>query len=165
MKPSSPEDGALRRLQRAVASAAPMELVFWDRGGPPGPGYESDHLTLRDEGRALTAVVRRTRFDDRVPTFHTEEATSTFPRLRGTEKLVAAIFGRRHAEETDPRVGGGTRITISARALAGADAGAEASKTFFERLPQELAPLDRRFREMIEAALGEAPPTVALGGA
>jgi len=142
-------DGSLQRVGRALAGGAPAEIVIWDRGGPPGPSYESNQLTTVDDGSVLHAVFLKTRYDRDNPPFRSDEYKKDFPRLKGTDKLAMAIFGRTYAEETDPRIGGVTKITITIRLLtAPGTTSDEVSKTFYQRLPGDLGSLDARFREM-----------------
>ena len=151
----------LQQVVRDLTRGARIELVLWDRGGPPGPGYESDQLTMRDDGSALNAAYLKTRFDDENPPFRGDEYQKAFPKLVGNEKLAKVIFGRTYAEEADPRIGGVTKITVTLRTRTDsmASAGSELSKTFFQRLPDELAALDKRFREMLRLCEAEGTHT------
>jgi hypothetical protein len=151
-------DEAARRLARALAGGGLAEIVIWDRGGSPGPSYESNQLTTVDDGTVLHAVFLKTRFDQQNPPFRSEEYAHDFPRLKGSDKLMMAIFGRTYAEEKDPRIGGVTKITITAR-LVGAPEADALSKTFYQQLPSELASLDTRFREMLRVCEEEGALT------
>ncbi len=147
-------DTDVLRIEQALAAGAPSELVVWERCGLAGPGWSSDQLTLRETGGILVASFKRTRWDEITPPYRTRGTTVTFAKIRGIEKLARVLYGRKHAEETDPCVFGGTKITITLRALGPGSGGpprGEVAKTFHQQLPAELAALHKRVREMIDA--------------
>jgi hypothetical protein len=152
-------DALLARLRKAVESGDTERLAFdfWDRGGPPGQGFESDLLSLRPEGEALT----RTRFDRKYePPFRVEERTgSASPEARMRfATLAERAFDKTFPEEEPVRKGGVTKLSIKVYLSppAGqppAEPGLEMEKTFFERLPDELGDLGQLVRERMDALL------------
>ena len=55
------------RYESALKSLAsgPLEIVLWSRGGPPGPSYTSDQLTISRQHGLITATYITARFDRR----------------------------------------------------------------------------------------------------
>ena len=153
----------LARLRRAVAGGDPERLGidFWDRGGPPGQGYESDVLIVRPE----VEVLMRTRFDRKYePPFRVEERTGTAePEARKRlAALVLQAFDQAFPEEQPVRVGGATKISIKVYVSpAAGDASAAPSpeivKTVFEKLPDELAALGQLAHARMDALMPTEP--------
>lgn len=153
----------LARLNRAIetGSLGDLGIDTWDRGGPPGQGYEAELLLEHAEGGTL----KRTRFD-RVyePPFRVEEYTA--PALppegvRTLAKQALRAFEGTFTEDLDPHIGGVTKISIKAYVVGGdAAAGSpEIMKTFFQKLPDSLAEL----RELVAARMAELtakPPRI-----
>lgn len=153
----------LARLRSAAESGdlQGIGVDFWDRGGPPGRGYESDVLIVRPD----VEVLLRTRFDDAyAPPFRTEEHTR--PAEREGRKALAELALRAlegtFAEETPAKIGGVTRISIKVylvpdKPSPDTEPPAEVVKTFFQRLPEELASLGDLARARMSALRERAP--------
>lgn len=156
-------DELLARLRRAVASGDPERLGidFWDRGGPPGQGYESDVLIARPE----VEVLMRTRFDRKYePPFRVEEYTGA-PDPEATKRLLTLVlqaFDRTFPEEQPVRMGGVTKLSVKVyvsppEGEPPAGPGPEITKTFFEKLPDELTALGQLARARMDALLLHEP--------
>lgn len=134
-------------IRAALRAGHPAEIVYWDRGGPPGRGYEANWLAVRDDGKALTGELLRTRFDPADPPYRTDRFRLVFPtRLAGIDKVVSALAGGPFAEEEKPPIGGVTAITISIEAGA-----AKLARTFYQKVPQALVPLEARLVKLARA--------------
>jgi hypothetical protein len=128
---------SLDALVREIEAGAATELVLWDRGGPPGPGYESNHLTVRDEGGTMSGIYVRTRYDRDTPPYRVDEYETVFAKpLGGLAALAERVFGVAYPEEEEPDLGGVTKLTVEMSA-----GGVTATKTFYERWPEPLRAL------------------------
>ncbi len=158
-------DEVLTRLRAAVASgdAERLGVDFWDRGGPPGEGYESDVLIVRPEVEVLV----RTRFDKAfAPPFRVEEHKAPPDDAARGELLAAALqaFEKAFPEEQAVPMGGATKVSVKVYVSPPPDKPVttpppEITKTFFLKLPDELASLDKLARARI-AALAALPANV-----
>jgi hypothetical protein len=159
----------LARLHRAreTGSLGDLGIDYWDRGGPPGKGYEADLLTERADGEVLL----RTRFDlDYRPPFRTEQYAGQRPTaatVRALSALVIQAFEGSFSEEAPAPIGDVTKITIKAYVVPPAppaDQGAvppPLEKTFFQKLPGDLAALGDLAKARIEALLLLPPHIVS----
>src|SRR5262245_7697338 len=112
----------------------PPTFEFWDRGGSPGPGYEQNLLRLWRRAPRSRACFTRVRFDSEALAFRADDFWLDVPPKYDTTLLGAAaeaLVGT-DAEERDPRVGGGTKMTVT---LHGA---VTEQKTFHGALPARL---------------------------
>lgn len=158
-------DEVLTRLRAAVASgdAERLGVDFWDRGGPPGQGYESDVLIVRPE----VEVLMRTRFDKAfAPPFRVEEHKAPPDDAARGELLALALqaFEKAFPEEQAVPMGGATKVSLKVYVSPPPDKPVttpppEITKTFFLKLPDELASLDKLARARI-AALAALPANV-----
>lgn len=153
------QDQLLENVRLAVTTGDPSRLGidYWDRGGPPGQGYESDLLTARPEATTL----RRARFDATyAPPFRVEEYTESGDDDLRRALLVSALaaFEKTYSEETPLPVAGLTKISIKVYVTPPAGAPVnepppEITKTFFARVPDELAPLARLVNDRTKGLL------------
>lgn len=156
-------DEILQKLREAVKSGDPGRLGvdYWDRGGPPGQGYESDVLIARPEATALL----RTRFDKAyAPPFRVEEYTDSGDLTVRGALLVGALaaFDKTFPEEAPLPIGGVTKISIKVYVTPPADAKVtepppEIVKTFFAKVPDELVPLRDAAKEAMDALATRTP--------
>ncbi len=153
----------LEKLRTAVATGDPggLGIDCWDRGGPPGQGYESDVLIVRPE----VEVLLRTRFDRAYePPFRVEEYT-TVPDAAVRSQLAALAlqaFEQTFPEEQPVPMGGATKISLKVYVSPppGEPVTApppEIAKTFFLKLPDALAPLGQLVRARTAALMAGAP--------
>lgn len=133
-------------MERLAAGEGERQYVFWDRGGPPGRGYEADHLlvTMRSGGSEL--LFRKTRFDPTSPPYRTDHYVLNLPEEQVVDptQLAGAVFAEEFPEEKDPRIGGVTKITM--RFVSGDE---NLEKTFFQRVPPVLGPAYARAKELM----------------
>jgi hypothetical protein len=153
----------LRRLSTRLAEAArtgdlgALQIEYWDRGGPPGPGYESDQLVLKvDQGR-LVALHTRARFDGAFePPFCAEERTCAADpaAVRALCHALADldVIGTSFPEEKPIPVGGATKITVTVR-----EGSTEVARTYHDHLPARLAPLKALVQAHVDAASQAVP--------
>lgn len=125
------------------------ELELWDRGGPPGRGYQQNILSVSPSGAAWRAVYTKVRWDEEHPPYRSDEYTAVLPHEEGASVIALAerAFEHEHDEETDPRVGGQTKLTLTVRGD-----GADREKTFFLAWPDELQPLRARLEALMARA-------------
>lgn len=156
-------DTDARRLSNRLEDAARtgdlggLQIEYWDRGGPPGPGYESDQLVLAAERGATLCTHTSARFDGTFePPFRAEERTCPADpaAVRALCKALADldVLGASFAEEKPIAVGGATKITITVR-----EGSTEIAKTYYDHLPARLLPLVALVRAHIAAAQQTAP--------
>lgn len=134
-----------------------LQIEYWDRGGPPGPGYESDQLVLKVDGGAAVAIHTRARFDGAFdPPFCAEEricaADPAAVRALCRALVDLDVLGASFAEEKPIAVGGATKITITVR-----EGGSEVAKTYFDHLPSRLTPLVALVRAHLALASAAVP--------
>jgi len=120
-----------------------LVIEYWDRGGPPGDGFESDQLTLKTDRGSDVNVFVRTRFDNQYePPFRAEEFTSPLDKsailVICNEIVGSNAIQSSFPEETPIPVGGATKITLKVRA-----GQVEVSKTFYDHVPAALQELER----------------------
>jgi hypothetical protein len=145
------------RVERAAESGslAGLEVEFWDRGGPPGHGYESNQLSMKEDHGVRIQTFLRTRFDATyTPPFCVEEFRRPVEdyTLRPFLRLVARALVSSHSEESPVPIGDTTKITILARVD-----GAESSKTYYQKLPEDLADLGRLASACMTSLASEKP--------
>lgn len=151
------------RLSARLAEAArsgdlgDLQIEYWDRGGPPGPGYESDQLILKvDRGRPVV-LHTRARFDGAFdPPFRAEEriAPADLAAARALCRSLAELdlLGTTFPEEKPIAVGGATKITVTVR-----EGKSEIARTYHDHLPARLAPLKALVQAHIDAASQAVP--------
>jgi hypothetical protein len=124
-----------------------MAVTFWDRGGPPGPGFESDQLTVD----ASTIRATRGRADRGRRMFLISECSLPLDRasIAWLEHVVASPMWRAAAQSAGRRRDG-TKITFSIRS-----AELHLERTFYAGIPEDLVPLDREARALLDRALQE----------
>lgn len=143
----------LAKLKAAseTGSLGDLAIELWDRGGPPGKGFESDLLQVLAGGEKLT----HTRFDPAyAPPFRVEEYTGPADPavVRELAGLAVTALEGTYTEELPVPVGGVTKISLRAYETAGSEEPApEVAKTFFEHLPKELGALG----ELVKARMAE----------
>jgi hypothetical protein len=144
----------MRAALEDAAPGAPRICRYWDRGGPPGRGYQANLLYLTDTGDDLEAVFSKTRFDELSPPYKTERYVLHLAPAERVDlvALTDSLLSRTYAEEQKPPIGGATKITVGVRC-----SGAEVEKTFYQKLPAELAPIGERCEALMGRceALGE----------
>jgi hypothetical protein len=129
--PQRPLDVAARSTEQSPA------LSIWDRGGAPGPSYQQDLLKVWQDGATARALYQKVRFDPVKPPYRADAFELELPAAEKVKlmQLAAPAMVRLYAEESDPKIGDVTRISVTL--------GPEPAqvKTFFKRLPPELDPL------------------------
>ncbi|MCC6553312.1 MAG: hypothetical protein IT372_09875 [Polyangiaceae bacterium] len=154
---STDTDAIREKLRQAAASGslASVGFYYWDRGGPPGAGYESDLLVLRLAGAEPVAELERKRFDPAFsPPFRVEEYSERVDAatVRPLAAQLERAFARTFPEETQVPIADVTKITISAFS-----GDKEISKTFHERLPEDLRELGELVRARLDALAANVP--------
>ncbi|MFO0762287.1 MAG: hypothetical protein U0359_37960 [Byssovorax sp.] len=134
-----------------------LQIEYWDRGGPPGPGYESDQLVLKVDRGAQISVHTSARFDGTFePPFRAEEriCPADPAALRALCRALADldVLGTSFPEEKPIPVGGATKITITVR-----EGTTEIAKTYYDHLPARLAPLVGLVQAHVRAASQAVP--------
>jgi hypothetical protein len=154
---ASPDDTGARPLLDLLGQAAQsgnpgaLEIEYWDRGGPPGPGYESDHLVFKTDAGRPVEIYTRARFDRGFnPPFRAEEYVHSLDgaafRAVCAQILASDVFGTSFDEEKPVPIGDVTKISLTLRSGNG-----ELSKLFYQRIPDRLAELDRSLRDRMAA--------------
>lgn len=146
----------VKSMLTAVADGASIEIVYWDRGGPPGPGYESNHLTLLDDGKGTSAQYLKVRYDRSNPPYRTDKYVAKTPeRLNGADALIRTLGGPTFREENNPNIGGVTKISVTVSV-----AGQSLERLFYQHLPEVLKPLEQRALRTLELCEAEGFHTI-----
>jgi hypothetical protein len=138
--------GLLTRLA-SKGWVAGAEFSYWDRGGPPGPGYESNYLQLWGDDRVIHLRCTKTRFDELAPPYRVEQYDLDYPQPQPVlfaEIVEKKLFTRAFAEETPLPIGGVTKLTFAVT-----DGSDFLEKTFYGQVPPELEPLKNQLEELM----------------
>jgi hypothetical protein len=129
------------------------ELELWDRGGPPGRGYEQNLLSITPDGSRWKARYTKVRWDEKNPPYGSEEYEVALAPADGATliELAERAFDRSYDEESDQTVADGTKLTLTIR-----ERGREREKTFFVGWPKDLAELDERLDALMRRAEQQA---------
>lgn len=97
----------------------PVEVIWWTRGGEPGPGYTSDKLTITAREGLLTGVYVKTRFDPAYEnSFRAIQYRDSLPRAAVEAMLVAlrddAVFDTHFKSEDRGNLADGIKDTLTA---------------------------------------------------
>jgi hypothetical protein len=124
---SSAKDGSMmnetRQSDYATALAecgdCPIQVIWWTRGGEPGPGYTSDKLTITAHEGLLTGVYVKTRFDPAYEnSFRAIQYRDSLPRAAIEAMLVAlrddAVFDTHFKSEDRGNLADGIKDTLTA---------------------------------------------------
>ena len=125
-----------------------LEFSYWDRGGPPGNGYESNLLEITGEGSQVRLRYTKTRFDETKPPYRVErfQLTGQNPRaLTSVGKKLVEMFSGEFAEEHPLPIGDVTKLTFSI-----GDGRHSLSKTFYREMPRELRSLQQDLEGMMQ---------------
>jgi hypothetical protein len=123
------------------------EFSYWDRGGSPGPGQESNYLQLVGEFYITRLLYTKLRFDESAPQYRIEKYELDYPTpklLFLAEVVEKELFTRHFGEETPLPIGGVTRLTFAV-----ADGRNSLEKTFYRQVPAELAPLTKQLEGLM----------------
>ncbi|MSP24719.1 MAG: hypothetical protein EXR75_06045 [Myxococcales bacterium] len=131
-----------------MSGARETEVVFWDRGGAPGPGYEQNLLTITRIGDGWNAVYTKVRWDRQRPPYRSDEYSAVVPEAEAASLLglLERALEETYAEETDTATGDETKLTLKLGAR---------EKTFFARWPQALAELRERMEALMARCQAE----------
>lgn len=137
-----------------------LEIEYWDRGGPPGQGFESDHIVFKSIHGQPVEVYTRTKFDNSYePPFLAEEFSHMIDRQViqqvATQLLQLRVFESSFPEENDPHIGDVTEISITARSD-----GNEVSNLYYDHIPTQLKAIEELFRYRMKVAAESSKPKV-----
>lgn len=132
----------------ATGSLPDIGLAFWDRGGPPGPGYSSHLWLLRGNDGLREGYEHKTHDATLDPPWRIDRFSArTDPeQVKRIAALFAQAFDADHDEEKVLPVGGVTKITLRAFTPKG-----EIEKTYYAKMPEALSELETLIRERIGA--------------
>lgn len=139
-----------------------LKFSYWDRGGPPGDGYESNFLEVETEAAEATVRFTKVRYDEaqppyRVEVFLTRVPLSEVALLRCLGEL--APWSSSYPEEVSRGIGDDTKITLtiglSPRSV---------NKTFHGALPRRLARLGEEVVRLMKYCEEHGEKTVSHRG-
>jgi hypothetical protein len=133
-----------------------LKLDVWDRGGPPGRGYESNLLEFWHSRKSLCVKYTKARFDPARPPYKVDRflLVQKDVQTKWFSGLVdAGLFVRSFAEEIDPGIGDVTKITFTLML----DGKEQASQTFFQSLPPTFNALKSQLVEWMKECEDSEP--------
>lgn len=129
-----------------------LEIEFWKGGGLPPPNYKSDQLRLMTAGGREVIEFASLRWDSRFdpPSVQDKWILAVDPAdVSEVARLLQStqVFTGKYAEEVKP----GIADIFSYEILVTAD-GRQEKRTYYRKLPEQLAPLQTAFDKLIELA-------------
>lgn len=139
------------------------QFSYWDRGGPPGQGFESNYLELIGHGgRTPLIVYTKTRFDPAKPPYRVEkyempESSSNLPDF--STMADVGLFDHAFPEENSLPIGDVTKITVHLAAP-----GRSFEKTFYRDLPSSLVSIKKQFENLMKDCESKGKKSVVEQG-
>ncbi len=145
-------ESELNQLIARCEPNCPLTFLWWTRGGEPGPGYTSDHLTITFEERRIAGAYIRARFDQtRDPPFKALQYDGDLPPAARAELMTLLVketpFDRHMPSEDRDDLADAIKDTIQVVL-----AGRQFEKTLYQSNAAELAGL-KAFRSKIARML------------
>lgn len=144
-------------LERLATPGSSAEFTYWDRGGPPGAGYESNHLTVAGNENETRVVYLKTRFDPDKPPYKSEEfeLPPQPKRMIGYADVAKRLCSETFPEETPAPIGDVTKLTLTVQS-----GDLSVDKTFYEKMPAALVPFEDQLKALIVRCEKEGKATV-----